>query len=103
MQTFCPLFAKIDFITFQKTSEQNVSRVLTPQSNPVSTQKQNIELQNCVKGCRCDLLHYRLTGTGSQHKTKCQIWLQRGPQHGVIGTARWQQKVTLCKCKLWRV
>jgi hypothetical protein len=29
-----------------------------------------------------------VNGTGSQHKTKGQIWLHRGPQHGVIGTAR---------------
>jgi hypothetical protein len=31
-------------------------------------------------------------GIGSRHKTKGQIWLHRGPQHGVIGTARCQQK-----------
>jgi hypothetical protein len=32
-------------------------------------------------------------GIGSWHKTKGQIWLHRGPQHGVIGAARWQQKI----------
>jgi hypothetical protein len=32
-----------------------------------------------------------LMGIGSRHKTKGHIWLHRGPQHGVIGTARWQQ------------
>jgi hypothetical protein len=34
-------------------------------------------------------------GIGSRHKTKGQIWLHHGPQHGVIGTARWQQKKIL--------
>jgi hypothetical protein len=32
------------------------------------------------------------------HKTKGKIWLHRGPQHGVIGTARWQQKI----CRKWQ-
>jgi hypothetical protein len=35
-------------------------------------------------------------GRGSRHKTKGQIWLHRGPQHWVIGTARWQQKKRNC-------
>jgi hypothetical protein len=35
-----------------------------------------------------------LMGIGSQHKTKGQfwLWLHRGPQHGIRGTARLQQK-----------
>jgi hypothetical protein len=33
-------------------------------------------------------------GIGSPHKTKGQIWLHRGPQHRVAGTARWKKHFT---------
>jgi hypothetical protein len=34
---------------------------------------------------------FLLMGIGSRHKTKGQIWLHHCPQHGFIGTARWQK------------